>query len=187
MNGESAKDITSWFSSSLSPVTVLNSSCRQLNIFMGRELIAIRYGWRATALRSTNSALASEWRRGWDSNPRSHCWDACFPSMSIRPLSHLSTPIIERRHLNTQSVTGKLTAGAHRHSVDPPAASLSHSTFPHSHYSLPVHIHSIHSGTRPILLPPFCDGIARAIATQLHRCGAILFTICQTSFCTYFQ
>ena len=30
------------------------------------------------------------WRRGWDSNPRSRCQDACFPSMSIRPLSHLS-------------------------------------------------------------------------------------------------
>src|SRR4029077_9147320 len=43
------------------------------------------------------------WRRGWDSNPRSHCWDACFPSMSIRPLSHLSTPIFARRHLNTRS------------------------------------------------------------------------------------
>ena len=30
------------------------------------------------------------WRRGWDSNPRSRCRDACFPSTSIRPLSHLS-------------------------------------------------------------------------------------------------
>ena len=43
------------------------------------------------------------WRRGWDSNPRSHCWDACFPSMSIRPLSHLSTPIFARRHLSMWS------------------------------------------------------------------------------------
>ncbi len=43
------------------------------------------------------------WRRGWDSNPRSHCWDACFPSMSIRPLSHLSAPIFARRHLNMRS------------------------------------------------------------------------------------
>jgi hypothetical protein len=43
------------------------------------------------------------WRRGWDSNPRSHCWDACFPSMSIRPLSHLSTPIFARPHLNMRS------------------------------------------------------------------------------------
>ena len=43
------------------------------------------------------------WRRGWDSNPRSHCWDACFPSMSIRPLSHLSTPIFARPHLSMWS------------------------------------------------------------------------------------
>ncbi len=48
------------------------------------------------------SRFTSVWRRGWDSNPRSHCWDACFPSMSIRPLSHLSTPIFARRHLNTR-------------------------------------------------------------------------------------
>ena len=45
----------------------------------------------------------SVWRRGWDSNPRSHCWDACFPSMSIRPLSHLSTPIFARPHLSMWS------------------------------------------------------------------------------------
>src|SRR6185295_15184520 len=50
-----------------------------------------------------SSLNAFLWRRGWDSNPRSHCWDACFPSMSIRPLSHLSAPIFARRHLNTRS------------------------------------------------------------------------------------
>ena len=41
------------------------------------------------------------WRRGWDSNPRSRCRDACFPSMSIRPLSHLSASAhSKKRHLN---------------------------------------------------------------------------------------
>jgi hypothetical protein len=54
-----------------------------------------------TPLRFTSHVFI--WRRGWDSNPRSHCWDACFPSMSIRPLSHLSAPIFARRHLNTRS------------------------------------------------------------------------------------
>ena len=39
------------------------------------------------------------WRRGWDSNPRSRCRDACFPSMSIRPLSHLSAIEIGRAHV----------------------------------------------------------------------------------------
>ncbi len=42
---------------------------------------------RSKSGRYTRSAV---WRRGWDSNPRSRCRDACFPSMSIRPLSHLS-------------------------------------------------------------------------------------------------
>ena len=49
--------------------------------------------FRATAcwLRlRTPEPVATFWRRGWDSNPRSRCRDACFPSMSIRPLSHLS-------------------------------------------------------------------------------------------------
>jgi hypothetical protein len=91
--------------------------------------------------------------------------------------------------LTRSLMTGKLTTGAHRDSVDPPSAFLSHSTVPHSHYSLPVHIHSIHSGTRPILLPSFCDGIARAIAIQLHRCGAMpsFHLSAKPSFCTYFQ
>ena len=50
------------------------------------------------------------WRRGWDSNPRSHCWDACFPSMSIRPLSHLSAPILRGGILTRGLVTGKVSA-----------------------------------------------------------------------------
>ena len=49
------------------------------------------------------------WRRGWDSNPRSHCWDACFPSMSIRPLSHLSTAIFRGGILTCDLATGKVT------------------------------------------------------------------------------
>ena len=49
------------------------------------------------------------WRRGWDSNPRSHCWDACFPSMSIRPLSHLSAPILRGGILTRGLVTGKVS------------------------------------------------------------------------------
>ena len=55
------------------------------------------------SIKETRRTKTRDWRRGWDSNPRSHCWDACFPSMSIRPLSHLSTRIFERRHLNTRS------------------------------------------------------------------------------------
>ena len=41
-------------------------------------------------VRSGRYTRGAVWRRGWDSNPRSRCRDACFPSMSIRPLSHLS-------------------------------------------------------------------------------------------------
>ena len=52
------------------------------------------------------------WRRGWDSNPRSHCWDACFPSMSIRPLSHLSALILRGGILTRGLVTSKVTASA---------------------------------------------------------------------------
>ena len=48
----------------------------------------------------------SVWRRGWDSNPRSRCRDACFPSMSIRPLSHLSASI-EGRILACAPMSGK--------------------------------------------------------------------------------
>ncbi len=48
--------------------------------------IAIRK-WRDLA----TNCHSKWWRRGWDSNPRSSYPDACFPSMSIRPLSHLST------------------------------------------------------------------------------------------------
>jgi hypothetical protein len=44
------------------------------------------------AKRSGGNMQRLIWRRGWDSNPRSRCRDACFPSMSIRPLSHLSAP-----------------------------------------------------------------------------------------------
>ena len=62
---------------------------------------------------SFNSELITqhffEWRRGWDSNPRSHCWDACFPSMSIRPLSHLSAPILRGGILTRGLVTGKVS------------------------------------------------------------------------------
>jgi hypothetical protein len=43
-----------------------------------------------TAIKSRRYTQNAVWRRGWDSNPRSRCRDACFPSMSIRPLSHLS-------------------------------------------------------------------------------------------------
>jgi hypothetical protein len=43
-----------------------------------------------TAIKSRRYTRNAVWRRGWDSNPRSRCRDACFPSMSIRPLSHLS-------------------------------------------------------------------------------------------------
>ena len=60
------------------------------------------------------------WRRGWDSNPRSHCWDACFPSMSIRPLSHLSTPISRGGILTRGLMTSKLTANARCHGFDLP-------------------------------------------------------------------
>jgi hypothetical protein len=44
----------------------------------------------AMVKRSEPNIRSVIWRRGWDSNPRSRCRDACFPSMSIRPLSHLS-------------------------------------------------------------------------------------------------
>ena len=54
------------------------------------------------------------WRRGWDSNPRSHCWDACFPSMSIRPLSHLSGPILRGGILTRGPVTSKVSANGRR-------------------------------------------------------------------------
>jgi hypothetical protein len=42
---------------------------------------------------STHRSSFSWWRRGWDLNPRSRFQDACFPSTSIRPLSHLSTDV----------------------------------------------------------------------------------------------
>ena len=54
------------------------------------------------------------WRRGWDSNPRSHCWDACFPSMSIRPLSHLSAPILRGGILTRGLRTSKVTVSGRR-------------------------------------------------------------------------
>jgi hypothetical protein len=60
------------------------------------------------------------WRRGWDSNPRSHCWDACFPSMSIRPLSHLSTPILQGGILTRGLMTSKMTVRALRRDIDVP-------------------------------------------------------------------
>ena len=59
------------------------------------------------------------WRRGWDSNPRSHCWDACFPSMSIRPLSHLSAPILRGGILTRGLATSKVTASALCHGIAP--------------------------------------------------------------------
>ena len=49
---------------------------------------------------------SSVWRRGWDSNPRSRYRDACFPSMSIRPLSHLSASV-EGRILACAPMSGK--------------------------------------------------------------------------------
>ena len=73
-----------------------------------------------TPLRFTSHVFI--WRRGWDSNPRSHCWDACFPSMSIRPLSHLSAPIFARRHLNTRSDDRQGDRSGHRHGIDPPGS-----------------------------------------------------------------
>jgi hypothetical protein len=53
------------------------------------------------------------WRRGWDSNPRSSCPDACFPSMSIRPLSHLSAarPFERGGILTWALLTGKVNGG----------------------------------------------------------------------------
>ena len=51
--------------------------------------------------KSGRYSRSAVWRRGWDSNPRSRCRDACFPSMSIRPLSHLSAlRSAKRTHLS---------------------------------------------------------------------------------------
>src|SRR6185295_13344164 len=63
-----------------------------LNVKSKKGKVASTYN-RNFCLLTSYFYLALVWRRGWDSNPRSHCWDACFPSMSIRPLSHLSAPI----------------------------------------------------------------------------------------------
>jgi hypothetical protein len=58
--------------------------------------------------RTARGRANSVWRRGWDSNPRSRCRDACFPSMSIRPLSHLSDrTTLKGRILACRSVSGK--------------------------------------------------------------------------------
>ena len=69
--------------------------------------------------------------------------------------------------LTCSLMTSKVSVGAHRHSVDLPAASLSHSAFPLSHSVLRVHIHSFHSETRPILSPPFCGGMAPGISCNV--------------------
>ena len=99
--------------------------------------------------------VLSMWRRGWDSNPRSHCWDACFPSMSIRPLSHLSTPIFAKRHLNTRSDDRQ---GDHRRS----SRRLCPSQLPslgNSRHILRFHL-SFKFELVQILSAHFCGGIA---------------------------
>ena len=54
-----------------------------------------------TARKSRRYTRNAVWRRGWDSNPRSRYRDACFPSMSIRPLSHLSASrSVKGQHLS---------------------------------------------------------------------------------------
>src|SRR5262249_54562732 len=61
-------------------------------LFESHLLLFICFRWPSNSALSPQHFLLFVWRRGWDSNPRSPCQDACFPSMSIRPLSHLSAP-----------------------------------------------------------------------------------------------
>ena len=51
--------------------------------------LAPRIGWRALPEGESNFAF-SNWRRGWDSNPRSPHGDTRSPGVPVRPLQHLS-------------------------------------------------------------------------------------------------
>ena len=44
-----------------------------------------RDGWRARVAGEPNASF-SDWRKGWDSNPRRPCGLTCSPGMPIQPL-----------------------------------------------------------------------------------------------------
>ncbi len=61
---ESQKPITQSFEQTLSPSAKIKKPCQD--------------------------DIVSQWRRGWDSNPRYHCWYTPLAGARFRPLSHLS-------------------------------------------------------------------------------------------------
>src|SRR3989442_4614896 len=54
-----------------------------------------------------------QWRRGWDSNPRSSYPDSGFRDRPIRPLSHLSHPIFSQIPHRSEEHTSELQSRPH--------------------------------------------------------------------------